>query len=162
MALPFDGYIASISASTSLGEEDDDGASPQLRLCVVRNRGATVLPLIRHEDDVPSDLFLDPRHIESQIQLADVVAYWSGKLQTTDSTIGEGAPEGVPHYGVGWYGQRPVPSLGGGPGYGAEADEVWSIDENVLESMLEGGDVAIPIIDVGMAHGEKARGGALF
>ncbi|KAL9183301.1 hypothetical protein ACHAXT_005088 [Thalassiosira profunda] len=164
VALPFDCYIASMSASTSLGEKgDDDGAPPQLRLCVVRNRGATVLPLIRHEDDVPSDLFLDPRHNESPIRLADVVAYWLNKLQTTDSTTGEGwFPEGVPYYGVGWYGQRPVPSLGGGPGYGAEADEVWSIDETVLESMLEGGDVAIPIIDVGMAHGEKARGGALF
>ena len=46
-----------------------------------------------------------------------------------------------------------------------------SIDEDVLESILllleEENDnntkvVAIPIIDVGMAHGEKARGGALF
>ena len=70
-------------------------------------------------------------------------------------------------YGVGWYGQRPVPSLGGGPGYGAEADEVWSIDEDLLElilsgSMEDGTVVEIPVIDVGMAHGEKARGGALF
>ena len=52
-----------------------------------------------------------------------------------------------------------------------QADEIWSIDEDVLESILllleEENDnntkvVAIPIIDVGMAHGEKARGGALF
>jgi hypothetical protein len=74
----------------------------------------------------------------------------------------------VQYYGVGWYGQRPVPSLGGGPGYGAEADEIWSIDEDVLEQILSGEEdddgvvVDLPVIDVGMAHGEKARGGALF
>ena len=48
------------------------------------------------------------------------------------------------------------------PGYGAEADEVWSIDEDVLEQLLNEDGVDLPVIDVGMAHGEKARGGALF
>ena len=62
-------------------------------------------------------------------------------------------------YGEGWYGQRPVPSLGGGPGYGAEADSVWSVDEDVLERLQEDG-VDLPVLDVGIAHGEKARGGA--
>ena len=71
------------------------------------------------------------------------------------------------YYGVGWYAQRPVPSLGCGPGYGAEADEIWSIDEDVLEQILSEDDdggvvVDLPVIDVGMAHGEKARGGLYF
>ena len=43
--------------------------------------------------------------------------------------------------------------------YGAEADEIWSIDETLLEQLEEDG-VQLPILDVGIAHGEKARGGA--
>jgi hypothetical protein len=62
-------------------------------------------------------------------------------------------------YGEGWYGQRPVPSLGGGPGYGAEADEIWSVEEPLIEQ-LETDNVDLPVLDVGIAHGEKARGGA--
>ena len=62
-------------------------------------------------------------------------------------------------YGEGWYGQRPVPSLGGGPGYGADANEIWSIGEDVLEQIKEDG-VDLPVLDVGIAHGEKARGGS--
>ena len=62
-------------------------------------------------------------------------------------------------YGEGYYGQRPVPSLGGGPGYGAEADEVWSVTEDLLEEVRRDG-VELPILDVGIAHGEKARGGS--
>ena len=47
---------------------------------------------------------------------------------------------------------------GGGPGYGAEADEIWSINEDVLDVLLdEESSVSVPI-----SHGEKARGGALF
>jgi hypothetical protein len=61
--------------------------------------------------------------------------------------------EKLPYYGVGWYGQR--------EGYGAPASEIWTIEEDMLEKCLEDG-VEIPFIDVGMAHGEKARGGALF
>jgi len=48
-----------------------------------------------------------------------------------------------------------------GSGYGADANEVWSIDEDTLERLHDDG-VAVPVIDIGMAHGEKARGGALF
>ena len=55
----------------------------------------------------------------------------------------------------GWYGQRPVPSLGGGPGYGAEAQEIWSVDEDTLLK-LEEDSVELPILDMGIAHGEKA------
>lgn len=64
-------------------------------------------------------------------------------------------------YGEGWYGQRPVPSLGGGPGYGAEADEIWSVEEELFVQ-LDAEGVVVPMLDVGIAHGEKARGGALF
>lgn len=43
--------------------------------------------------------------------------------------------------------------------YGAEADEIWSIDEPLL-LQLEKDGVELPVLDVGIAHGEKARGGA--
>jgi hypothetical protein len=43
--------------------------------------------------------------------------------------------------------------------YGAEADEIWSVDEALL-SQLEKDGVELPVLDVGIAHGEKARGGA--
>jgi hypothetical protein len=115
-----------------------------LRLCVIRNQ-QFVFPLVRHEDDVETDLFLDPKHASSNVNLQE--------FQLGD--------EELLYYGVGFYGQRPVPSLGGGPGYGADATEVWSIGEEMLEKCLEDG-VEVPVIDVGMAHGEKARGGALF
>lgn len=109
------------------------------RLCVVRPDG-TILPLCRHEDDVETDLFVDPR---------SVLSFWS---ELTDEDV-----KGI--YGEGWYGQRPVPSLGGGPGYGAEADEIWSVDEEILEQVSSDG-VDVPLLDVGISHGEKARGGA--
>ena len=63
-------------------------------------------------------------------------------------------------YGEGYFSQRVVPSLGGGPGYGAEANPVWTVDEDLLEE-LERDGVEIPTLDMGIAHGEKARGGAL-
>lgn len=109
------------------------------RLCVVRPDG-TVLPLCTHEDDVETDLFTDPR---------SSLSFWS---KLTDEDV-----QGT--YGEGWYGQRPVPSLGGGPGYGAEADEIWSVDEDLFEK-LEADSVDLPKLDVGISHGEKARGGA--
>ena len=124
-------------------ESSDDGT---LRLCVIRNQ-QFVYPLVRHEDDVETDLFLDPKFADSSISLQD--------FQFEDSM------EKLKYYGVGWYGQRPVPSLGGGPGYGADATEIWTIEEEMLEQCLEDG-VEVPVIDVGIAHGEKARGGALF
>lgn len=108
------------------------------RLCVVRPDGS-VLPLCKHEDDVETDLFTDPR---------STVSFWT---EVTDDDI-----KGT--YGEGWYGQRPVPSLGGGPGYGAEADEIWTVDLKVLERIEQEG-VVLPVLDVGPSHGEKARGG---
>ena len=126
-----------------------------MRLCVIRNQ-QYIYPLIRHEDDVETDLFLDPRFIEKQISLQDILHWWNANNSNNE------VKSELQYYGVGWYGQRPVPSLGGGPGYGAEADEVWSIDEDVLEQLLNEDGVDLPVIDVGMAHGEKARGGALF
>ena len=155
VAVPFDDYIA-------LSSEEE--TKFQLRLCVVRNQNC-IYPLIRHEDDVETDLFLDPRHVEKQILLQDILRWWTEndqlKLDEGDNDTKDSINE-LQYYGVGWYGQRPVPSLGGGPGYGAEADEIWSIDESVLEQLLDEDGVDVPIIDVGMAHGEKARGGALF
>ncbi len=150
VALPFDGYLTTISS-------DETEINLKLRLCVLRNQ-RYIYPLIRHEDDVETDLFLDPRCIEKQIDLNDILQWWNKESNNND---GEVMSE-LKYYGVGWYGQRPVPSLGGGPGYGAEADEVWSIDEDVLEQLLSEDGVDLPVIDVGMAHGEKARGGALF
>ena len=164
-----------------------EGDPMQLRLCVIRSQ-EHVLPLVRHEvryscfcksrlwtsshvhiwsnfcplakkDDVETDLFLDPRYAEKEIRLSNIMD-WSNSQPTTTHDE-EKSTEDIPYYGVGWYGQRPVPSLGGGPGYGAEADEVWSIEEEMLETLAVEG-VEIPVIDVGMAHGEKARGGALF
>ena len=165
IALPFDGYLS----STTSDEEEDEANKLQLRLCVIRNQ-QYIYPLIRHEDDVETDLFLDPRCMDSEISLQDIMQWWSGIASSSNSKKEEEEViNEVQYYGVGWYGQRPVPSLGGGPGYGAEADEIWSIDEDVLEQILSEEDddgvvvvVDLPVIDVGMAHGEKARGGALF
>jgi hypothetical protein len=130
----------------------------QLRLCVIRNQDY-VFSLLQHEDDVETDLYLNPRHLEIEIRYSDVVNWFSERINN-DSMTEQGLLEQY-YYGVGWYGQRPVPSLGGGPGYGADATEVWSVDYDTLERLKEDG-VHIPVIDVGIAHGEKARGGALF
>ena len=110
------------------------------RLCSVKP-DSTVCPLVIMEDDVETDLFADPREYDKQV--------W---LDVTDEQI-------TGTYGEGWYGQRPVPSLGGGPGYGADANEIWSIGEDVLEQIREDG-VDLPVLDMGIAHGEKARGGS--
>lgn len=122
------------------GDDNSSTAATLPRLCAVRPDGG-VYPLCKHEDDVETDLFVDPR-VSSQAWTEDVI----------DADV-------TSTYGEGWYGQRPVPSLGGGPGYGAEADPVWSIDEDILERLQEDG-VELPVLDVGIAHGEKARGGA--
>lgn len=127
---------------SSSSAKDNDSSLPPPRLCVVRP-DATVAPLCQHEDDVETDLFLDPR--------CDDDPFWFSEEAITDDVI-----RGT--YGEGWYGQRPVPSLGGGPGYGASAQEIWSIDQAVLDQLAEDG-VELPILDVGIAHGEKARGG---
>ena len=157
IALPFDGYLTTTTTTTTSSSHDEETEAEklQLRLCVIRNQ-QYICPLIRHEDDVETDLFLDPRSMENEISLQDVLQWWNSNSKA-ELTISE-----LQYYGVGWYGQRPVPSLGGGPGYGAEADEIWSIDEDVLEQLLIEDGVDLPVIDVGMAHGEKARGGALF
>lgn len=82
-----------------LSDTSDDKS---LRLCVIRNQ-QYVFPLVRHEDDVETDLFLDPKYADSNISLQDFELDGVEKL---------------PYYGVGWYGQRPVPSLGGGGHHG--------------------------------------------
>lgn len=114
-----------------------DSTAP--RLCAVKQYGA-VSPLCQHEDNVETDLFVDPRNPSKFYE--DL---------TDDDVRGS--------YGEGFYGQRPVPSLGGGPEYGALADEIWSVGEDILEQVHADG-VDLPILDVGIAHGEKARGGA--
>jgi len=42
-----------------------------LRLCVVRNQ-QIVFPLVRHRDDVGTELFIDPKHADSNISLQDI------------------------------------------------------------------------------------------
>jgi hypothetical protein len=128
------------TAAAADANNNDKAPSPP-RLCVVRPDN-TVAPLCRHEDDVETDLFADPR--------CDSDTAW--RVVTDDHITGT--------YGEGWYGQRPVPSLGGGPGYGAQADEIWSLDLVTLEQ-IESDGVLLPTLDVGIAHGEKARGGYL-
>eukprot|EP00553_Chaetoceros_curvisetus_P012830 CAMPEP_0204635896 /NCGR_PEP_ID=MMETSP0717-20131115/32610_1 /ASSEMBLY_ACC=CAM_ASM_000666 /TAXON_ID=230516 /ORGANISM="Chaetoceros curvisetus" /LENGTH=172 /DNA_ID=CAMNT_0051654803 /DNA_START=83 /DNA_END=601 /DNA_ORIENTATION=+ len=122
------------------GIDNDNGESSSTspRLYVVRPDG-TASPLCAHEDDNPNDLYVDPR---------------------TDPFLDCNDDDVLRCYGEGWYGQRVVPSLGGGPGYGAEADDVWTIEEELLETLEEDG-VILPILDLGIAHGEKARGGAI-
>jgi len=111
------------------------------RLCAVKPDGS-VAPLCQREDDVETDLFADPR------DFAD--SFWEEGV-ADENVAGT--------YGEGFYGQRPVPSLGGGPGYGAQADEIWSVEENMLDKIRADG-VELPVLDVGIAHGEKARGGS--
>ncbi len=127
----------------SNGHDDIDAVSP--RICVVKP-DKTVYPLCRHEDDLETDLFIDPRCTSSSSST------WMENVM--DQHV-------VATYGEGWYGQRVVPSLGGGPGYGAEADEIWSIDEPTLEQILHIDGIYLPTLDLGIAHGEKARGGAI-
>lgn len=135
---------------------DNDSTDSQQyshRLCVVRYDGS-VSPLCQHEGDVETDLFLDPRPLlTSSSSTITITMDANGNWDVNeDQIIGN-------TYGEGWYGQRPVPSLGGGPGYGADADEIWSIDESTLEQLQED-HIELPILDIGIAHGEKARGGA--
>jgi hypothetical protein len=126
--------------STTDGDENED-SNHRPRLCAVILDGG-VVPLCTRLDDVETDLFADPR------QYAD--DFWTEGV--TDDDV-------VHTYGEGFYGQRPVPSLGGGPGYGAAADEIWSTDLETLEAVAKDG-VELPVLDVGIAHGEKARGGS--
>eukprot|EP00536_Pseudo-nitzschia_multiseries_P017824 jgi/Psemu1/52736/gm1.52736_g len=141
-----DGWSPSQSPSQSQLEATD-GSPP--RLCVVTQYGG-IAPLCTHEDDNPTDLHVDPRvKSNSNVNGGDEI----DSENIDDSCV-------VKCYGEGYYSQRVVPSLGGGPGYGAEANPVWSIDEDVLEEILNDG-VHVPSLDMGIAHGEKARGGAL-
>ena len=120
--------------------QDDDLISPIL--CVV-HPDSGIHPLCTHEDDNETDLFIHPK-----------LAY----LPWTDEEIQD--EDIIELYGEGWYGQRVVPSLGGGPGYGASADDVWTVDVDLLNKVKNDG-VVIPNLDLGIAHGEKARGGAI-
>jgi hypothetical protein len=136
-----------VTPSTADLDEAAEGESLDLslrkrnsRFCVVLSDG-TVAPLCRREDDVETDLYVDPRTAGD--------SFWR---DLTDADVEKS-------YGEGWYGQRPVPSLGGGLGYGAPSDEVWSIEQDLLQQLHDDG-VTIPVLDVGMAHGEKARGGS--
>jgi len=124
--------------------KDDDNPPMKSRLCAVRPDG-TVAPLCTREDDVKTDLFVDPREFSNYDKLWGIVE---------DSQVQK-------IYGEGWYGQRPVPSLGGGPGYGAQADDVWSVTEEQIEEVLNDG-VELPCLDIGISHGEKARGGSFW
>lgn len=119
--------------------------------CVVTPENQ-IHPLCTHEDDVETDLFLDPR--ETPWEVDDAVNV------NDNNNDDDGAVVIVGYYGEGWYGQRPVPSLGGGPGYGAEAIGVWSVEEELLRIVREVDGVEVPVLDVGISHGEKARSGA--
>ena len=108
------------------------------RLFVVRP-DATISPLCTHEDDNPMDVYIDPR-ITDRIEIED--------------------DDVIKCYGEGYYSQRVVPSLGGGLGYGAEADDVWSLEEEMMDELIAD-KVELPCLDLGIAHGEKSRGGAI-
>lgn len=139
--------LVAIRPERNTDQKDSENSSQVCppRLCVVQTDGGTI-PLCIHQNDVETELFADPRIVYSDASL-----YYKQKV-TDQDVVGQ-------CYGEGFYGQRPVPSLGGGPGYGAEADEVWSVSEDLLERLRQDG-VEIPVLDVGIAHGEKARGGA--
>lgn len=132
-------YLENDLVSIAFSKESPGSFQP--RLCAVKPDG-TVVPLCRREDDVETDLFADPREFDED--------FWT-------EVVSDEHVQGI--HGEGYYGQRPVPSLGGGPGYGAEADEIWSVSEDMLESITEDG-VKIPRLDMGISHGEKARGGS--
>mmetsp|Transcript_15273 Transcript_15273/g.42312 ORF Transcript_15273/g.42312 Transcript_15273/m.42312 type:complete len:196 (-) Transcript_15273:1208-1795(-) len=122
------------------------------RLCAVKPDGS-VAPLCQREDDVETDLFCDPREFNEP--------FWTSNIVSDEHVVAAAAPASstTTTYGEGFYGQRPVPSLGGGPGYGAEADEIWSVTDDVIERARADG-VDLPLLDMGIAHGEKARAGA--
>lgn len=79
-------------------------------------------------------MFSDPREFDQNI--------W---CELTDESV-----KGI--YGEGFYGQRPVPSLGGGPGYGALADELWNTTEDNLAE-IRSDYIELSVLDVGIAHG---------
>jgi hypothetical protein len=144
-----DAYLENDLVAVQVPDKNKKGgtktASSSPRLCAVKPDGS-VAPLCQRQDDVETDLFCDPREFD--------VLFWQSENDLTDAHVVNGTV-----FGEGYYGQRPVPSLGGGPGYGASADEIWSVDEELLEKIRAVG-VDIPILDMGIAHGEKARAGA--
>ena len=101
-----------------------------------------VAPLCVRAAENENDLFFDPREASNGV--------W--KSVTDDMVTGT--------FGEGFYGRRPVPCLGGGPGYGAQADELWTVSEDQLNAIREA-DIDLPVLDLGISHGEKARGGSL-
>ena len=141
--------LVAIVVPSSLDDNDNDDESSkddknhhkQARLCAVTPEGG-VVPLCHRLDDVETDLLADSREFANP---------WYRQEVCDEHVCGT--------YGEGFYGQRPVPSLGGGPGYGAQVDEIWSVDQAVLEAVAADG-VWLPELDMGIAHGEKARAGA--
>ena len=85
----FSNYLENDIRSVQLNNGNDE--YEEIIICVVRPDGG-VHPLCLHEDDVETDLFVDP----NRTNMEDV----------NDSDV-------IKNYGEGWYGQRPVPSLGG-------------------------------------------------
>ena len=142
-------YFENDLVSINIG---DANMTKKPKLFVVMSDG-TLSPLCQHEDDNPTDFYVDPRTPTKGSSLQNP----QNGIIEEDSIDDDDVLE---YYGEGWYSQRVVPSLGGGPGYGAEADPIWTIDEDVLEKMILD-QVDIPILDLGIAHGEKARGGAI-
>jgi hypothetical protein len=142
--------LISIQINTGGDDDDDNSSSIRPKLYVVTSPDGTVSPLCTHEDDNLTDLYLDPRCVDEETTIDDIK---NNNNEHVTTTI-------IKYYGEGWFAQRVVPSLGGGPGYGAEANSVWSIEENILDELIDD-NVNIPILDMGIAHGEKARGGAI-
>lgn len=143
-----DAYLENDLVAVQAPEKNKKGVTKTApsppRLCAVKPDGS-VTPLCQRQDDVETDLFWDPREFD--------VVFWQSDDLTDENVVNSTV------FGEGYYGQRPVPSLGGGLGYGASADEIWSVVKEMLEKVRAAG-VDIPILDMGIAHGEKARAGA--
>eukprot|EP00536_Pseudo-nitzschia_multiseries_P019602 jgi/Psemu1/61763/gm1.61763_g len=129
-----DGWSPSQSPSQSQSEATD-GSPP--RLCVVTQYGG-IAPLCTHEDDNPTDLHVDPR-VKSNSNV-------NGGDEIDSENIDDSCVVSVTGRGI-------IRS-------GSSRPWVVDPDEDVLEEIMKDG-VHVPSLDMGIAHGEKARGGAL-
>jgi len=125
-----EGDLVAIQSPHNINHSDDD-QHQRPRLCVVRD-GGSVVPLCTRQDDVGSL----GRSAPVRRPLLETQSYGRGRCCHQP-------------YGEGFYGQRPVPSLGGGPGYGANADEVWSVSEETLQQVRDD-QVELPVLDIGI------------